>query len=60
MQIDLSNMTPLQFDRLLRHEVARRHVQGMSAAAIANELTMLPEMVALVLSVPAPLRKCRP
>ena len=55
-----TDVTPIAFERLLRHEVARRHIRGMSAAAIAAEINVLPEVVDLVLNVPAPLRKCRP
>ncbi len=55
-----TDLSPLEFERLLRHEVASRRAQGMSAAAIGAELGLLPEVVDLVLSAPAPLRKCGP
>jgi hypothetical protein len=58
MQTDVSSVTPAGFERLLRQEVARCRAQGKSAAAIAAELGVLPEVVDLVLNVPAPLRKC--
>lgn len=55
-----TDLSPLAFERLLRHEVASRRAQGLSVAAIGRELDLLPEVVALVLSEPAPLRKCGP
>lgn len=55
-----TELSPLAFERFLRHEVASRRAQGMSAAAIAAALGVLPELVDLVLAVPAPLRKCGP
>jgi hypothetical protein len=55
-----TDLSPLAFERLLRHEVASRRAQGMSAPCIAAELGLLPEVVDLVLSTPAPLRRCRP
>jgi RNA polymerase sigma factor (sigma-70 family) len=60
MQTDLAKVTPLVFERLLRHEVAKRRALGMSAEAIAAEIHVLPEVVDLVLTLPAPLRKCGP
>ena len=60
MHTGTSELSPLAFERLLRHEVASRRAQGMSAPSIAIELGLLPEVVDLVLSAPAPLRKCGP